>query len=101
MGVEVEEDGLEVEWVACAEAVGELGEGEADMEKFILYLSIVEGREQIKDGVNLCHPVGDDVTRKGDNPHRRAKESEALGWGPWNPTVERVSFRWRKLAAPD
>ena len=71
MGVEVEEDGLEVEWVACAEAVGELGEGEADMEKFILYLSIVEGREQIKDGVNLFDALLNDVTAEGNIPHRR------------------------------
>ena len=64
-------------------------------------MSIIKGWEKVKDGVDLLHPVGDDVTGKGDDPHGRSKESKALGRGPWNPTVERVHFQWSLLPAPD
>ena len=50
-------------------------------------MSIIEGWKKIEDGVNLLHPVSDDVTGKGDDSHRRAQESEALGRGPWNPAA--------------
>ena len=101
MGVEVEEDGLEVEWVASAEAVGERGEGEAVAEKVILYLSIVEGREQIENGVDLLHSVGDDIAREGNDPDGCAKEAKALSGRPRDPAIKRVHFRWGLLTAPD
>ena len=95
--VKMRESGLEVEErVAGAEAIGEFWKGEAMTKEIVLDMSIIEGRKEIEDGVDLFHPVGD-VTREGDY----SQEGVTVGGGAGNTAVERVGFGRRHVTAPN
>ena len=100
-GVEVEEGGFEVERVASPKTVCKFGKCEAMAEETIFDLGVVEGREEIKDGVDLRNAVGNNVTREGNDSHWSAEEGEALGRSPWNAVIERVSIGRELIPAPN
>ena len=47
--------------IAGSETVGKFGEGEAEAEKAIFKLGVIEGRKDVEDGGNFFHSGGDDV----------------------------------------
>ena len=59
--VKMGEDGLKVKRVTGSKTVGEFREGEAVTEERVFNVSVIEGREEIKDGIDLLNAFRDDL----------------------------------------
>ena len=67
-GVEVRVDGLKVDGMAGAEAVGEFRQGEAVAEERVFDVGVVERWEEIEDYIYLLNTLRDDVAGEGNIP---------------------------------
>ena len=88
--------------VACAETIGEFREGEAVAKEAKLNLSVIEGREEIKDLIDFTDAPIDDVLSEADIANWPTEEGEAGVGGAGNVTLEwigDVNFRRQRISA--